>query len=111
MDFKSEHVTNDNGAKLELATVIHEGREYTHFGSIVDENRGLIIGYPSKDEKSLLTWDGQVICPLRRISSWKSRIPSSYFFVDMTAYSCEYGKRKYSGRGQGAETILRLRAR
>ena len=109
MDFRSEHVTADNGAQVELAAVIHNGHEFTHLGSVIDESAGLLIGYPSKDEKHLLTWDGKPICPLNRVSSRRQRC--FHFFVAIVAYSCEYNGRHYTGRNQGSGMLLRLRAR
>lgn len=114
MDCRSEHVTADCGAKLELATIIHEGREFTNLGSIIDEKNGFIFGYVSRDEAELHTWDGQVICSLRRVSSWESRVMSSRGLVTYTkmfAYACHFNGRRYTGRGQGSGMCLRLRSR
>jgi hypothetical protein len=114
MDYRSEHVTADCGAKLELATVIHEGREFTALGAIIDEKQGFIFGYVSRDETELRTWDGQAICPLRRVSSWESRVMSRtglVTFTKMFAYACRFNGRHYTGRGQGSGMCLRLRSR
>lgn len=45
MNFRVETVKAADGAKAELATLTHEGREFTAFGSCVDLGRGHIVAY------------------------------------------------------------------
>ncbi len=47
MQTKSETVTADNGAKVEVATVTFQGRDFTALGSCVDEASGRISAYVS----------------------------------------------------------------
>jgi hypothetical protein len=105
MQYRSETKQADNGAQVEIGTVIHEGREYSAMGSIIDEACGVIVGYVSKDELALRTWGGEQICELRVVSRFKA------FGNPVTAYRCIYNGRRYSGRGSGPQMVLRLRAR
>lgn len=103
MNFRSERITMDNGAVTEIATIVHEGREYTAEGSYVDEAGGLIFGYVSQDGESLTTWRGERICQLRKVSEFKA------FGHKVVAYRAKINGRKWYGRGTGPNMLLRLR--
>jgi hypothetical protein len=49
MDTRIETLTADNGATLELATIIHEGHEYTAHGAILDFDQGYVVAYVDED--------------------------------------------------------------
>lgn len=103
--FKSETFTN--GATVEVGTVTHDGREFAALGSVIDETRGVIVGYPKGDK--LQSWDGKDIpgVVLRVTSSWPVQ---SYLGSTMYAYSATYKGRRYHGRGFGDGMSLSLRA-
>lgn len=123
MEHKSEHLTANNGATVEVATVIFEGREFTNLGSVVDEARGLLVGYPverkdpapGESRYVLQTFDGKPIAPVTLVSKWRQRVAFGGFGFDVYAWRAEYNGRTYSGRNAGnfagPNMILRLRAR
>ena len=124
MDFKSETHVAPNGARIEVATVTHEGHEFTNLGSIVDPSSGVIVGYPHKvsdgagigtigrgPQYELRTWEGKTIAPLTRVRSFRSYGIAS---TTLTAWRMTYEGRVYSGRNGGffgdVGALLRMRA-
>lgn len=107
MQSRSETLTATNGATVEVGTVVHEGREFAAQGSVIDEQTGVIVGYPKGDR--LQTWGGKDIegLKLRVVSTWSVR---SWIGSTMYAYSAVYNGRKYHGRGFGDGMSLVLRA-
>ena len=103
----TETLTATNGATVEVGTITHEGQEFSALGSVIDEQNGVIVGYPKGD--SLTTWNGQPIegLRLRITSSW--RTPRSFVSDRMFAYSATYKGKRYYGRGAGDGMLLRLR--
>jgi hypothetical protein len=45
METRVQTATATNGAKVELATIVHRGREFTANGSTIDLERGHIVAY------------------------------------------------------------------
>lgn len=106
---RTETLTATNGAQIEVGTITHEGRDFAALGSVVDEQNGVIVGYP-KDGR-LHTWDGQLIDGLGMLfitSSWA--MPRSWIGSRMYAYRATYKGKRYHGRGFGDGMLLRLRA-
>jgi len=107
MDTRVEVVEATNGATLELATIIHEGKEFTARGSIIDKAGGYLVGYVSCDGLEFHTWSGEKICRLQHVSSWRVQSP----FTDrMHAYRAVLDGKRYYGRGCGPTMVLRMRA-
>ena len=57
--YRSETAVTPNGARVEIATVTHDGKDFSATGSIIDESGGFLLGYPKGRE--LQTWDGKKI--------------------------------------------------
>lgn len=104
--FRSETNTANNGATVEVGTMIHDGKEFAALGSVVDEQSGIIVGYPKGDK--LQSWDSKEIegVRLRVVSSWSIH---SWIGSRMYAYSASYKGRSYHGRGFGDGMSLNLR--
>jgi hypothetical protein len=103
------------GASIEVATINFNGRDFTNLGSVIDEKRGIIYGYPTQAANYastggyvLTTWDGQIIASCHKVNSWLNRNTFGGFPVRMYAWSCLYNGRKYAGRNAGPELLLRM---
>lgn len=98
MKSRSETKIADNGASIELATIEHEGKEFTAFGSIIDHARGIVVGYPSMIDGKLClsTWDGKAITSLHVVSKWRIH---SWQSDAMCAYQATIDGHSYHGRG------------
>lgn len=107
IDFKSVWTKAGNGADIELATVVHEGKEFTNLGSIVDKENGYVVGYCSSDMKEVGTWDGKRLGTLRIVSKWPT--PTSWQSSHRYAVEATIDGEKYSGRTCGGSMIVRLR--
>lgn len=112
--FKTSIETAPNGATVETATVIHEGREFTSGGAIVDKANGLIVGYVSSDGARLTTFEGETIAPIKLVRRWHQR----GFYgvrVDVYAYSATVDGKRYTGRNAGnfggPGCVITMRAR
>jgi len=70
METRIENVVTDNGAKLEVATVVFEGKEFTNLGACVDLQHGIIHAYVGamldRDEKGVAYLPGRLF----RLSSF-----------------------------------------
>lgn len=99
--------TARNGARVETGTLEFGGQEFSALGSVVDEEAGLLIGYPNG--AALQTWDGKPVEGVRLeiVSSWPVR---SWQAPRRYAYRVMYKGRAYHGRGFGDGMLLRLRA-
>ena len=109
MSHRSERVVAGNGAIVEMATLVHEGREHTAMGSVVDEANGLIIGYVSRDNTALTTWAGGRICGLRVVSRFRIPCLGWRRGTEITAYRARFNGADWHGRGAGTGMVLRLR--
>jgi hypothetical protein len=115
MQTRSEHGTAPNGARVEVGIVEHEGREYSALGSVVDPERGIVVGYVGKitpagygaHVRALTTWDGKTIGAVWPVSSWPT--PRSHVSSRMYAYRAEVEGVMYQGRGAGEGMIVKLR--
>lgn len=104
----SETHVADNGARVEVGTVQYCGNTYANLGSIVDHERGCVVGYVGKDNRTLTTWEGKPIGTVREISKW--RTPRSWVSSYMHAYVAEVDGKRYHGRGCGEGMVLKLHA-
>jgi hypothetical protein len=97
-----------DGARAELATMTHDGREYSALGAVIDHKRGRVVGYVKG--ATLTAWDGALLGTLRamgrvRLAQWS---PSGGEYL--TCYRATIDGRAYYGRGLGEGMVLRLRA-
>ncbi len=90
-------------AKVEVGTFTHQGVKYSALGSIVDHDAGRIIGYPSRDNRTLMTWDGRTLGTLK-VTGY-----ACGFHCKLTCYRAAVDGLNYHGRGLGEGMILRLR--
>jgi len=110
---RSETHVQADGARVEVGTIVFEGREFANLGSIVDEARGYIAGYVTEREGRYLltTWEGATIAPLRLVRRFTSYGACR---ADMWAWSATIGGRVYSGRNGGffggPGCLVRMRA-
>ena len=113
MKSRAKHHVADNGAKVEVGIIVHEGREFASLGSIVDHERGYVVGYlklvdnpkPGESRHVLTSWEGRVIGTCRVISTWKT--PRSWVSSTMSSYRATVDGIEYHGSGDGM--LLRLR--
>jgi hypothetical protein len=91
-----------DGATVELATVVHEGREFTNLGAVVADD--YVVAYLGKDGK-LTDWQGNVIGTYRTVSSW--RTPNSWVSSTMSAVHAVVNGRTYKGRSAGVGMLFR----
>jgi hypothetical protein len=104
-DSRSTWVEKD-GARTELGTFVHEGREFTSLGAMVTATHA--AGYPKIPERSvtgtLLGWDGTILGSCRITASWKveSFIGSRMYQIEATIDG-----RTYTGRGFGSGMLWR----
>lgn len=106
-----ESVTGTSGsATVEVGAVIYDGRRFEALGSIIDAERGIIVGYPHHSDKPgmphlLRTWEGKSMGMLAITGHARG-----FYGAKLTCYSFEYEGVRYSGRGSGNGMLLRLRA-
>lgn len=105
LSFAVEHMVATNGAHVEVATLTHNGHNFTNLGSIVDHSRGVVVGYVGKGN-TLTTFDGKQLGTVREVSKW--RTPNSFMSSHMHAYRAVIDGKRYHGRGCGEGMILRL---
>lgn len=90
-----------------MATVTHNGHDFTALGSVIDHTSGHVIGYVSSDGLKLTTWEGAQIGTVRCTSSWRN--PRSHFRSRIHAYVANIDGKRYYGRGAGNGMLLKLR--
>jgi hypothetical protein len=101
--------------KIEIGTIEHQGRKFSAMGSVVDSERGVVVGYVGKGTvpghashaRPLTTWKGEQIGVIWPTSSWKT--PRSYVSSHSYAYDAIVDGEKYHGRGQGEGMVVRLK--
>lgn len=103
--------TQPNGATVEVATITHEGKEYTAFGAFFDEEHGIIHAYTGgiPGAYKLTSFDGRDIANLTLVSTYMNRNVWGGFPVKMYAWRCTYNGKTYSGRNSGPQMIVRMR--
>lgn len=118
METRVEHVTAGNGAAVEVATIVHEGRDFTALGAVMDLERGIVSAYvseakypkPGESRYNLTGWaeDSEAIAPLTLRGSWKQ---GGFGGARNTIYawSCVIDGRVYSGRNSGPCMLIHMR--
>ncbi len=108
MESKSEMHLATNGALVEIGTIMHEGKEFSAQGSVIDPASGVIIGYPKGNQ--LTSWNGNIIegLSLQVVSTWKT--PRSWQSSTRHAYRASYQGKGYHGTGFGDGMSLVLHA-
>lgn len=104
MQSRSERHKQANGAIVERGIFAFEGQEYAALGSVIDEKRGVLVGYPVCGV--LQTWDGKPIAALK-ITGYARGSSGER----LTCWACEYNGQRYSGRNSGEHMVLKLRAK
>lgn len=98
-------------AVAEVATLTHEGREFTALGSVVDHARGIVFGYVVEKDgrEELQTFDGAKLGELRRVTEWREYSSAGYA-RRMRSYRATVDGRAYHGRMGDMTMLIRLRA-
>jgi hypothetical protein len=126
IDFSATTEITPTGARVEVATVTHEGHPFTALGSVIDEARGEICAYVSETNEGdprllgsgrdlgaprfrLSTWEGTTIAALELRGRWTQRGFGGVKNT-ITAWRATVGGRVYSGRNSGPGMFLRMRA-
>lgn len=109
METRTELQRGPDGATAEVVTLVHEGREFSALGAVVDPANGYVVGYVSSDGKSLTDSGGVPIFAIRQVSTWTRR--DRWGWTRFHAYRGVFRGRTYSGRGLGESCLLRMRAR
>lgn len=111
MNCSSQTITQQF-AKIELATVNFQGKDFTALGSIIDEQAGFVLGYIKQVGRlyQLTTWNGDVITSPKLTGTWLNRNVFGGFPVRMYAWSCVINGKKYHGRNSGVGFLIRLRS-
>lgn len=66
-----EQCTETGGtASVEIATIIHEGREFTALGSVIDHERGRVAAY-RRTGGILTNWGSKEIGTYHVVSTWR----------------------------------------
>lgn len=94
--------TAPDGARVEVGTVEHEGREFKALGSMVGDR--LMVGYLIRGEHVLRTGEGVKICDLQVTGSARG-----FHGVKLVCYAGVYQGHRWHGRGLGENSILVLR--
>jgi hypothetical protein len=112
LEFSCKTHTADNGARVEVGTVTHEGRAFEALGAVRDEVNGFVGAYVSERAPglfSLTTWEGVEIAPLRKVHTWKQWAFGGVR-VEIFAWSATIGGRTYTGRNSGPGMFVRMRS-
>lgn len=120
METKSEWRTEDppGTAKVEVATIIHGGREFTNMGAIVDHERGYVVGYPHETGVTWRSRTGRQVAS-GELRSWSGEKigevevtghSRGFYGAEIVHFRAYIGDRAYHGKGSGWGMILRLRA-
>lgn len=116
MEHKSDIQASDTRA-AELATIVHEGREFASGGFFVDMERGRMVAYVSQDAEPpagfpyeprqlwLTTWNGEKIVRLARTGSARGFYGAKLECFETRVPWCGY---YWHGRGLGIGMMLRL---
>ena len=93
--------TEQHGA-IEVGIVVHEGREFSALGSVIDGER--IAAYLGKDGQ-LTKWNGEVLGTYRITRTW--RTPRSYVSSTMHQVYATVNGKTYTGRSAGEGMLFR----
>jgi len=107
MESHSDFHTADNGARVEVSTVVFQGQPFTALGSVIDHSQGIVVAYPHGT--NLQTFDGKVIGTCRVVSVFKMARWSCMGGWYMACYRAVIDGKHYYGRGLGDGMLLRLR--
>lgn len=110
MDTRIEVQEGPNGATAEVVTLIHEGREFSALGAVINHAEGYLVGYVSSDGKSLTKSGGEIICPVQLVGEYRRYYRWSGW-VTTYCYRARVGELRYHGRGGGPGMLLRMRAK
>lgn len=111
MEIRTEVAAGPEGATAEIVTLVHEGREFSALGAVVNHAEGYLVGYVSADGKSLTKSGGEAICPLQFVSKYRVYSTKWGSWTEMFCYRATVEGHRYHGRGQGPGMLLRMRAK
>ena len=108
MDHKSE-IHKQNGVTVEVATIIHEGCEFSNLGAVIDHSAGYVAGYVAGS--TLTNWQGEVIGSVRVISSRQAVFFGRRSWIGDRLYyfRATIDGIAYHGSGFGDGMLLKLR--
>lgn len=118
METHCETHVQPSGARVEVATIVHEGKSFVNLGSVVAN--GYIVAYvstakdpmPDHARHMLTTWNGESLGPLTLVSSWEQRTPRAHCKTRFFAWRfVATDGRVYHGRNAGPGMIVRLRGK
>lgn len=89
-------------ATVEVGIVEYEGHKFSALGSVIDVERGVLIGYPFCHH--LRTWNGEVIAPI-----WKTGEARGFNGTRLVCYRATYAGFSWYGRGLGEHCVLRMK--
>jgi hypothetical protein len=120
METKSEFmISTDGQASLEIATIGHNGKEYSAMGAYISDD--YVVGYISKAEPVegfpnmkpqhwLTTWEGEKIGRAYFVSTWRLSI-SSYISSTMSQIEVNIAGKVFTGRGYGVGMVWKGKAK
>jgi hypothetical protein len=122
MKTRIEIATATNGATAEVATVVHEGREFTALGACVDLENGIISAYVgaslAQDDNGvkylpghlfrLSSFAGEAIGTVR-MTTKSRRIHTAHGFHHFEYYTMQFQGYSWHGKKTDAWQLIRLR--
>ena len=95
---------------VEVATITHEGREFTNIGACVYPTHA--VAYLKHDAAtglySVTAWSGAQLGAARVVSTWRAMSPNGYPYTTMQVRATINGVR-YTGRCAGVGMLWRGR--
>ena len=70
MNFETIVAHADNGATVEIATLHHEGKEFTAHGAILDLSNGHAYVY-ADENRTLTDFQGNILGIWQTVSTWR----------------------------------------
>ena len=109
--FRSEMLSAPDGAKVELATVTHEGKDFVATGAYFSSDRSKIVGDPCVTDGiyTLETWGGVTIAPLAHRGTWTNARGFGGTYAKIWAWAMVIDGVRYSGRNGGPGMLLCMR--
>jgi hypothetical protein len=91
MDTRVVNATDTKGNRVELATIIHDGHEFTALGAILDPERpSLYCGNNGK----LTTWEGDVVGSYRVTNTYYNNVGARMDCIEASFNGRTYYVRK-----------------
>lgn len=113
METRSEMlVSTDKKAYLEIATIAHNGKEYSAMGAYISDthvvgyisDQKTVEGFPYETQHWLTTWTGDRIGRAYFVHTWRIR---SWLSPTMSQIEVNIDGKIYTGRGAGEGMLWR----